>query len=640
MKKNYLLIAFCLLSVFLFSCKCSKTSTESIKKEYKYFDIILNINNEKYQLIKSSKGIFYHNLEKNVKIYFDDISKLYYEIDDEHKTKTELNTNYALDKYINNIYYVLSYHTTKTSFKNYEVEKLTYLDYDINVYKKENEKIIEEIYISKKTNICLGFYLKTSEKEINAKIESINLKDTDLSKYNNYNTIKNDLSKIEDQYNEFNITVYLNGNEYQFIKSSTAYYYKNKDQDIVLYYDFTTNTYYTLDEKAKTKTIIEGDYTMNAYIDNIYFVLSYHLDKKILLDYDSENATYLGRNVIKYIQEGSYNETIIIDKETNACLSFEVKSDKTTVVGKILKLSFDNIDLSYLNDYQTLKQCTDLDLPTKEEIINNFKNYTIVLKQNETIIKAIKTTNGFLCIITEGNTSTGVLYDRLNNVWYDINDISKEKSLNEENPTIEKYEESIFSYLTNYLNRLDEKFFIQENEKHLDRDVTIYIKNVAVKEILYKQEFIVDNITGACLKQNVSINGNATYFIVEEFSLNGDISSYLEYKEVYYSWPKNHEYLNGITEIEYGNLIKGFEDEDGLNLYYKNINQSFFNQILKDMKNSGFIKNSSENSSLDENNNYIFYMYNAQNDLGIKIRLEYDGIDDTLLIILNKLIPR
>ena len=81
---------------------------------------------------------------------------------------------------------------------------------------------------------------------------------------------------------------------------------------------------------------------------------------------------------------------------------------------------------------------------------------------------------------------------------------------------------------------------------------------------------------------------------------------------------------------------EGFEDEDGLNLYYENINQSFFLQILKDMKASGFVKNAQENGILDAYQNYSFYTYDATNDFGVKIRLEFDGSEKTLLIILSK----
>lgn len=639
MKRKYILIFVCLLTIFLFGCKCNKCSkmtADKIKDEYKYFDITVTINKNKYQIIKSSKGIYYYNFNNDSKIYFDNVSKIYYELEDEKLKKTELNSNYNLDKYISDIYYVLSYHTSKTSLKNYDVESTTYLDKDVNLYVFENDNLKEEMYIAKDINICLGFYLKTSDKEINAKIESIESKDTDLSKYNNYQTIKNDLSTIKEQYKTFNITINLDGNEYQFIKSVDGYFYENKKQDITLYYDINSNTYYTLDKKSKTKTIIDGDYSMDAYIDNIYYVLSYHVDKKLLLDYNKESSTYLGRDVVKYVQENSYVETIIFDIETNACLSFEVKSSTETVSGKITKLSFEETDFTYLNEYQTLKQCTDLELLTKTEITDNFTNYTIVIKQNESTIKAVKTKDGFLCLITKGDDSTGVVYDKENNIWYDINDTIKEKSLSDKEYTIDEYEVSIFTYLTGYLTKLDEKFFMLQSEKYLDRDVTIYIKNVAIKDTLYKQEYVIDNLTGACLKQNITINGSGTYFVIEELSFDGDISSYLEYEEVYYAWPKDHEYLIGVEEIEYGKLVKGFEDEDGLNLYYENINQSFFLQILKDMKASGFVKNAQENGILDAYQNYSFYTYEATNDLGIKIRLEFDGSEKTLLIILSK----
>ena len=800
MKRKYLLICVCLIIIFLFGCKCNKRSkitADEIKNDYKYFDVTININNEKYQFIKSSNGYYYFNNEKNTKVYYDYVSKTYYEIDEEKQTKIELNYEYNLNKYIDNIYYILTYHTTKNDLSKYKIEKTTYLDQNVNIYRTENSNFTEEIFVSKKNNICLSFCLKTNDKEINASILSINKTDIDLSKYNNYKTINSDLDTIKDQYKTFNIKINFNGNEYKIIKSSNGYYFENqemsiyydittnkyyavdnelktktiineeftmdayieniflilsyhidknllinykkeittyigkevikysitspynetiiidketntcllfeiktdkseafgkvleisredidlaylneyktiindldiiKDQyktfnikinlngneykfikasngyyyeneDIVIYYDEIEKTYYTVDTALKTKTIINEEFTMNAYIENIFFILSYHLDKNLLLGYKKEITSYIGQEVIKYTMTSPHNETIIIDKETNSCLFFELKTDELETSGKILELSREDTDLSYFNDYKVLKQCIDINLPTKEEILNNFQKYTIVLNQQDKVLRIINTIEGFLFLITEDDMTIGLLYNNENNTWYDINDDGKEKSISDKDYVIEELEDSVFSYLTNYLDRIDEKFFMLMDQKYLDRDVTIYTRNIVIKDTLYKQEFIVDNITGICLKQNLNINGKETYFVVEELQFSGDITSYLNYEEVYYSWPKDHEYLIGVNEIEYGKLIKGFEDNDGLNLYYEKINQSMFNYILRDMKTSGFNIDVIEDSVVDQNQNYVFYKFEAINELGVKINIQFLGEQNELIIILSK----
>ena len=57
MKRKYILVFAFLMFAFLFSCKCSKrlnVTEETIKNDYKYFDVTININNERYNFIKSS----------------------------------------------------------------------------------------------------------------------------------------------------------------------------------------------------------------------------------------------------------------------------------------------------------------------------------------------------------------------------------------------------------------------------------------------------------------------------------------------------------------------------------------------------------------------------------------------------------
>lgn len=641
MNKKILIIIACIFTLLLCGCKCnkcSKATIESIKKDYPYFDVTLNINNESYQIIKSKNGYLYNNKENDALIYYDFNNKTYYEINDNNKTKTVLNENYNLDVYVNNIYYVLSYFVEKETKKGYEIEQNSYLDYDVNIYKKQSLNYSEEIIVVKKENICLGFNITTNEKTINAKIEKLSFNETDLSKYENYNIISNESEYIKNNFNNYNIEIYLNGNEYKLIKSSDGYYYENLAENVCIYYNKETSSYYTIDNKTKTKTLISGEFSMNTYFDNTFYVLLYHLDKKLLIDYNKEEGTYLDRDITKYTYKGSYQESIIIDNETRACLLFELKTNEIDVVGKVKNVMFEDTDLNYFSDYQTLKKCEDLTLKTKEEIVDQFTDYSVVLKQGKNTIKMIKTNNGFVCIIDDGENNSGVLFDKTNDIWYDISTISKEKSVTSNLYTIEEYEENVFSLLTDYTKYVNDKFYMLDKQKYLDRDVTIYTRNIALKDTLYKQEFIIDDVTGACLKQDININGLTTSFYVEELIFKGNIDEYLNYNDVYFSWPKDHKYLEDIQKIEYGTLVRGFEDEDGLNLYYESINNSFFNQILKDIKAAGFINEVEQNYALGDDQLYIYYIYSALNDKGLNIKLEFDGDNKTLLIIINETI--
>ena len=641
MKKNIFIIIVCVFTMLLCGCKCSKCSkvtTESIKKNYQYFDATLNINNESYQIIKEKNGYLYRNLKNDSIIYYNLANKTYYEINEENKTKTVLNNKYNLDNYIKNVYYILSYYVEKESKTNYEIEQTSYLGYDINILKKDSTNLIEEIYVVKKLNICLGFSIKNDEKSINAKIENINFEGIDLSKYDTYSIIENSSEQIKKHFDKYSIEVSLDGNEYKLISSTEGYYYENIDENICLYYDLNTDSYYTINHKSKTKILITGNYTMSAYIDKTFYILLYHLDKKILTDYNKELGKFLGRDITKYSINGTYQETIIVDNKTNCCLSFELKSSDKLIFGKVNNIKFEDTDLTYLNEYQILKKTEELNFKTKDEIINQLSNYSIVLKQEENDVKIIKNNSGFVYLIDKDDNVSGVLFDSINNIWYDISVNSKEKAVSTKEYNINDFEEKLFDLLTNHTEYVDDKFYMLENQKFLERDVTIYIRSFAIKDTLYKQEFVVDNITGACLKQDINVNGVSTYFYVDEFSLNGSIDEYLEYFDIYYSWPKDHKYLDNIQEIEYGTLVKGFEDEDGLNLYYKDINNSFFNQILKDIKASGFINEVEEDYALGDNQLYIYYIYDALDNNGLNVRLEFDGYSKTLLIIISETI--
>lgn len=635
MKAKYLVLILCLFTICLVGCKktkCGKVEKEDILKNIENFDITINVKGEVYRFIKSSQGLYLNIPSKEVTIYQNIVNNIYYEIDDINKTKTVLNAKYNIATYLENIYYVLTYHTNKEKLSKYDKEKTSYLNFDVIKYSNKTSKSNEEFYVDNDSKMCLSFLIENSGKKIECHIEQINLTNTDLSYIEQYKTIKQDKETLQQTLKYYDITVDLSGSNFQYITSSDGIYYNNDKTDISIFYD--NENHYSIDNKNKSKIIISDEYDINLHSDELFYLLGYHLDKVLLFDYTKEVGTYLNRDVVKYkLISSTLTEEIYVDKETNACLYFKIKSDKEEIICKVNKIKLVDTDLSYLDEYTTLKKCEELELKDKEEIISNFKTYQVSLIKDDQKLVFKKNEQGLFCSIEIEEGTNAIVYNAKNNVWYDIFLESLEKSLNENENKVETYEDSLFSLLTVHLDAINDNFYKEENLTYLDRTVTKYIRNIVVKGTIYKQEYIIDDETGACLKQIINFNGKITSFSVEKLQFETNIDEYFEYDEIYYSWPKDLEILEGIEEIEYGTFVKGMYDEDGFNLIYTDIKDAFFRQILKDMQSYGFTKEVEQDYSLDSSANYVFFMYSALNDKGLSITLHYTASDKSLIII-------
>ncbi len=638
MKLKYLILTLCLCTIYLVGCSksnCSlfKSKKDKILEQVKHIDVTGNINGTNIRIINATKGIYLELLDNKNILYYEYNSNHTYKIDNDNKTKILLHDNYDLTTYLENINYIFTYHANKESLKKYSKETATYLNFDVIKYSLKTDKVKEEFIVVKDTNIGIGFSIESNDKKVYSTISNLELKDTDLTYLDAYTVIEENNNKLTN----LNIKVNLNGTIIEFIETSNGVYYNNIKKEFELYFNKNTNEYYNVDSSEKTKILLYDDIDIKEQSEDIYYLLNYHHDKPLYTEYSCKDSKFIGRNIYKYTRTNNgVTEDIYVDKETNLCLYFKLKTETKEIVSKVEKLSLEDLDISYIDQYKLLEECYDIDLKNKNEILSNFNEYHVVLNNDNTQITFIKNEQGILCSISKDNNISTILYDQENDKWYNLIIDSKEKYLNDDNNTIAQYEDSILSLLTAHLKVIDEKFYKEKNITYDGRTATRYIRNIITGNTIYRQEYIIDDITGVCLLQSINLNGNVNLFKVESLSFESSLNEYFEYNEVYNKWPENVDLLEGIKEIEYGTLLKAKYQEDGFNLWYTDINDSFFKQILKDMVACGFEYNTSVDQKVDNNGNIVIYKYFATNDKDTSLYMEYTGQAKSLVIILNK----
>lgn len=634
MKTKFLVFTLMFLLLFLSGCSFKNcNSKKHLLENIEYFDVNAQINNEDIHLIKSSQGIYLEVLD-NILFYNQQDQKVY-RVDDDQKILYELSDNYQLNTYEENIKYILTYHINKKSFTKYQKTTITYLDQNVTKYIFNNEDTSEEFLVANDTYLGLGFKLKTKDQSVSCSINKIVLEDIDLSYLNQYTIVNNHKNQLE--YYEMNVDI--DGIKYHIINNNNGIYYYNLTKNYEIYLNKKSGKMYSINSKNEFKIEINDKSEVDSLLNDLNYLLNYHHDKTIYLTFDCSNATYLNRDIKIYqYQKDDHEEEIYVDNKLNICLSFKLKIKKSEVSSSIESLKLENIDLSYLDNYTLLQKCDNETFIKKEEIINSFKEYHLVLKQNDKIITYLKNQQGFVFIIEQNDEKTGLLYDQEKNAWYNLYLDSLEKSLNTNNEKIETFEDSLFSLLTIHLDVINNHFYKENDFVYLDKLTTKYIRNSISNSFIYNQEYIVDNQTSICLKQVINLNGSITSFELLSLSFTADISEYLMYNEFYQKWPTNIDLLEDIPEIEYGTFVRAKYQDDGFNIWYKDINDSFFKQILKDFKAIGFINNQTNDNSNDTQGNIIYYKYYATNDKNISIYLEYFHSDQTLVIILNHLL--
>ncbi len=459
----------------------------------------------------------------------------------------------------------------------------------------------------------------------------------------NKNTFKS-VMEIKQSINTFDITANFNGISFELIKTSKGYYVAEKDKDIYLFYDKANNVSYRVDNNNQTKTLVIGNYDFSKYLENVYYILTYHTSKDEIaikiLSLNKKDNRYLDREVTEYYREkNGISEHYYIDKQTGACLYFSIDSGDQKMVCKIDKLVLGDDFLTPYFTYDSLKMADPSEFKNKNTILSYFtEEYDLKMKFKDSNVHLIKATDGFFSLLENTKQTSAIFYSNVEDTWYNVDLKAHTKSITNVEESISEIENNFLKLLTDYIDNIDCTFFVKENQNFLDDIVNIYQRDITTDGILYSEKYYIDMSTGICLSKNINLSGNSEYFEVISLDYVGDVSEYLEYEVVkkpisYDKWPVDHEYLVGIPEIKYGEFELAYDDTNELTIVYQNITNSAFNVILNNMKSYGFTINSDEEKAQDATNQYIYYFYEAKREDELGLKLEYVGT--TLTIILG-----
>lgn len=435
------------------------------------------------------------------------------------------------------------------------------------------------------------------------------------------------VEEIKRTYKYFDITVDYNGVIYRVIKSSEGNYYENTKQSDFVYYNIEENRSYTIDEHVKYEEEINYDFSKK--IETIYEVLTMHLDSKNFTNLLTSKTTYINRSVTKYYRSNDelVEETYYVDDETGACLYFCLGDGTKRVVGKINALQLGDQSLAVYDEYETLRR-VDLSQIQKELAIrDNFQTYDITFDINGDVYRMISTNEGLYL----KNASGENLYIASEDTWYEVSSINQTKTVISLDKTREDVEELIFTSLLSHVNQIDNTFFVCENQIYLGRNVNIYVKTSRSNSEVYKQKYYVDIETGACLKKEIANSS----FTITEYEQNASLQEIMAYETIertsYDTWPEQHPYLEGIAEITFGTFERAMIIDGGLYIFYHDIIQNDYLNILADMKAYGF---TIQDSTPVESETYRCYM--ASRSDGLKLVLEFAVNEKELTIILKK----
>lgn len=482
---------------------------------------------------------------------------------------------------------------------------------------KDGHTWVEATFAAPKTCLVCG---KTEGKKI----------DTSVAKAN-----------IEKNVNTFDITVDLNGTSYRLIKSIKGYYLEDLSKNLSVYYNKEQNKSYKVNNKTKTITLVNGNYNFAEYVENIYFVLTYHLNSKTISGLSIKDDTYLNRTVSLYYSENpSVVERYYIDKETGACLNFVLDDGVTKIICKVDSFSLLDEKIDQYNTYDVLEYALNVKFEEKETILEQFNEYSLTIEINGELCRLIRNASGFFCSLVINDRLVNMLYDFNENLWYELNDDDSTRFVSETTSTVDGIEEIVFDLLTNHLENVDKTFFVRKNQTYNLHTVDMYERSTATDNIMYMEEYYIDVNSGICVYKNVNLSGYKSSFELKNISHEGDITKYLDYEiirrpEKYDSWPVDHPYLEGIEEIKYGTFYLGYEDKDGLNLIYNNFNSTYVDYIIEKFEEYGFTIDANINKKEDDSFNYIYYIYQAKREDGYTISIDFDGNRNTLTIIIN-----
>lgn len=443
--------------------------------------------------------------------------------------------------------------------------------------------------------------------------------------------------EIKANYNSFDITANFNGLKFRLIKSPNGYYYENTNDEEYLYYNRNTNQSFIVDNEAEDKTLVIGNYDFSDYLNNIYYILTFHISKQAIASYDTKSITFLDREVIEYSrEEKNVIEKYYIDKELGGCLYFLIDDGIQRVICQIESMTLSNNLLDKFESYQVLGKANIAEFKDKETVMSNLTTYDITFKIAEKSYRMIKSSQGFYYSSASEENITATLYDANLSQWYTLNLKEKTKTILNDTMTVREEEEILFNMLLlSHLSNVDNNFYKKDAIEILNFDISEYLfSSTAVIEKYY-----VNLEYGLCLKRVIKIANVESVFEVTSFFFNGDVSEYLDYEldknQVYQKWPSNHEYLLGIEPLNYGTFFVGYENELGLNIVYRDFKSSYVDTIIKKFKADGFTIDSDESISYDTDYTYNLYKYTATNANGYKITIEFNkGTEELTLIIL------
>lgn len=431
-------------------------------------------------------------------------------------------------------------------------------------------------------------------------------------------------AEIRNHLSSFNIKININGITYQLIRCKEGYYYANGNENVYGYYDAIKNESYSVNLIKQQKIKVIGNYDFSSQIEDIFYVLLYHLSSDTIQGLSSRETTYLNRDVIEYYRDSSeYEEVYRIDNETGACLYFSLGNTFKKVICKVDSISTENVDLEPYQSYESLQH---VDLSTfipENKVIENLGSYHIQLMIQDNVFQFISAENGYYY---ESNQQ-GYLYDKTDMKWYKIDHNEKTKMLTEDTIELKQIESELFKILTSHLTDIQLNFYVKDDTEYIGRKVHAYERVIVSSQASLKEYYYVDVETGVCLKKEV----NSAKAVVTKFELVGDIDEFLNYQTVennqYKAWPKDHPYVEGIEPIEYGTFYFGHYTEDGLRIGYKDIQSNHYLLIKEGITNAGFIENEEEMTLPD------YYYYTAKNGKQIQVTIEYTPSTGILLLL-------
>ena len=273
---------------------------------------------------------------------------------------------------------------------------------------------------------------------------------------NNFKSVE----EIKQNISTFDIVANFNGIRFELIKTSKGYYLADSDKNIYVFYDKTNHLSYRVDNTNQKKTLVVGNYDFSSYLNNIYYILTYHTSNSKISSLEKRANTYLNREVTEYYREkNEASETYYIDNQTGACLYFSIDTGEQKIVCKIDKLEIGDNFLDPYFAYENLQMADPNLFKSKKTVLEYFNNsYDLQIKFKDSDVHLIKSTDGFFCLLNENNTSKALLYNNNNHTWYDVDIKNQTRSITTVSDTVSEIENNFITLLVDHIDNVDISF--------------------------------------------------------------------------------------------------------------------------------------------------------------------------------------